>query len=146
MWLWGLDENALVFKLDNKSPEFKCKSAYLNPELKGIHQGCDYVIVTKYQDSDIILFCELKSNNIGGDKQQLWSSIPFVDYLFSLLKHHNDSIEVNSFRNYFVLFTQRRALNKQRTYNPEYKKHEYKGIQVILAGNPKDINLDKIIR
>ncbi|CAN2042632.1 Type I restriction enzyme R protein N-terminal domain-containing protein [Candidatus Magnetomoraceae bacterium gMMP-15] len=147
VWIYGLDKNALVLKFDvqkSKTTDFSKKSAYLNPIAKGIHKGCDYVLITRHNKKNVIVFIELKSNNISGAKQQLLSSIPFMDYLASLLKIHKNK-DINEFKRYFILFSKKR-MSKQRTKNSALRSEEYKSISVKMAGNPGRINIGKIIK
>ncbi|OQY01469.1 MAG: hypothetical protein B6I26_03840 [Desulfobacteraceae bacterium 4572_130] len=128
--LRGLDKNAIVFKLDKNKKDFKIKSAFLNPGLKGIHKGCDYVII----DRNTIIFCELKSKNIKGADEQLICSIPFIDYLLSLLKIHKKKSEC--FHQYFIKFSYPSSkLKKQRGKNGwlDTKSTEYKGKNYIIT-------------
>lgn len=144
----GLHKEAVVFKLDVDKPAFKCKSPYLNPGERGLHSGCDYVIATSKEQRNILLFCELKSNDIGGGKQQLLSATPFADYLFSLLRiHKNISRDViNSFEKHFVLFRTRGRINKQRVKNDKLRKEPFEGINIKMGENPGQIDISKIIQ
>lgn len=141
----GLDENTVVFKLDKNHKDFSKKSAFLNPTHKNIHKGCDYVIITKYENKNVIIFCELKSNNISGAKNQLFCSIPFIDYLISLLKTHKN-VNINEFERHFVIFSSASRLRKQRTKNTKLESVPYENIKIKLVGAPVKINIGKILR
>lgn len=143
----GLDKHAVVFKLDIEKLEFKYKSPYLNPCEKGIHSGCDYIIATRKEQRNILLFCELKSNDIGGGKKQLLNALPFVDYLFSLLKAHKNIAAdiIGSFEKYYVLFSTTGRIKKQRVKNNKLRKEPFEDIKIIMGGDPDKINISKII-
>jgi hypothetical protein len=49
--IYGLHKDTVVFKLDDS--KLKKKSQYLSDE-KGLHSGCDYVIVTRYNEKSIV--------------------------------------------------------------------------------------------
>ncbi len=114
VWIHGLHENAVVFKLDKDHKDFSKKSPFLNPSLKDIHKGCDYIIISRHGNRNAIIFCELKSNDQGGAKRQLHCSIPFVDFLTSLLKIHGGE-DIGGFERHFVIFSSAKRLRKQRT-------------------------------
>ncbi|MDM8542744.1 hypothetical protein QUF90_16845 [Desulfococcaceae bacterium HSG9] len=139
LWCWGLDEHSVVFRPD----KLKTKSALLNPKHKGIHKGCDYIIITKYENRNAIIFCELKSNDHKGAKEQLYCSIPFIDYLISLLKIHFGE-DIGGYERHFVIFSTARRLRIKRT-SKKLKSESHKGIPVKLAGNPPKIHIKKIL-
>ncbi len=144
----GLANDAVVFKLDIDRSEFKYKSPYLNPREKGIHSGCDYVIATSNEQRNILLFCELKSDDIGGGKQQLQNAVPFVDYLFFLLQvHKNISKDVlASFEKHYVLFSTTRRIRRQRAKNNILRKEPFGDLKIVMGGDPDKINISKIIQ
>ncbi len=90
-----------------------------------------------------VQFLELKSNNHAGAKKQLYCSIPFVDYLLSLLKIHREE-DIPGFERHFVIFSSARRLRKQAT-SRKLKIEDYKGIRIKLAGDPPRINIGKIL-
>jgi hypothetical protein len=143
VWLHGLDSNAIVFKLDKNHKSFSKKSAFLDPGFKDIHKGCDYIIITRHKDRNAIIFCELKSNNHKGAKNQLYCSIPFVDFLISLLKIHKEE-NIGDYERHYVIFSSAKNLRKQRT-GKKLKSETYKNISVKLAGSPPNINIGKIL-
>ena len=152
--LRGLDKNAVVFKLDKNKKGFNKKSVFLHPNPKdkdnkslGIHKGCDYVIISRWKNKNTIIFCELKSKNISGADEQLVCSIPFIDYLLSLLKIHKRKSEC--FDQYFIKFSYSSSkLKKQRGKNGglDTKSTEYKGKNYIIThAKYNKINIGKII-
>lgn len=137
--IYGIDEKSLVIKADGSSGKFP----YLNPNIRDIHKRCDYVIITKHGDKNIILFCELKSVRKAGAKRQLLYSIPFIDYLMSLFNIHIGE-DISDFEKHFVIFS-KKNLGKQRAKNNRLTSKEFKGISIKMAGSPKNINISKII-
>ena len=140
LWCWGLDEHSVVFRMDKNHRDFKTKSTFLNPGHKDIHKGCDYVIITRYKNRNAIIFCELKSNNRKGAKKQLYCSIPFVDYLISLLKIHFGE-DIRRFERHFVIISTARKQRKSR----KLKSERYENIEIKLAGATQKINIGKIL-
>ncbi len=144
----GIDKDAVVFKLDET--KIKYKSSYLAPGEKGLHSGCDYVIATKRDKRNILLFCELKSNDCGGGKAQLRNSLPFVEYLLSLLRIHKSI--TTQFEMHHVLFSTSTRIKKQRVKNDKLKKETFPErpgepkIDIVMADAPEMIHIAKIIR
>lgn len=141
--VFGLHKDSVAFKLDyRKLPQ---KSHYLSKK-KGLHSGCDYVIVTRSDaEENLILFCELKSTYKGA-AAQLRNSTPFIDYMASLLKiHYNFDF---NFKQHFIVFVAKR-LNKQSTYLGKRKKEcftkNYKDLQIKYFKNTQKIYLSKIL-
>ena len=144
LWCYGLDDNSVVFKLDKNHKNFSKKSAFLNPGHKDIHKGCDYIIITRYKNKNAIIFCELKSNNIAGAKKQLFCSVPFIDYLISLLKTHQD-IDIGGFERHFVIFSSSRRFRKQGI-SRKLESVSYENISSIkMAGSPQQIHIGRIL-
>jgi hypothetical protein len=143
--IWGLHKDTIVFKLDYK--KFKKKSAYLSDN-KGLHSGCDYVIVTRNKGKRFILFLELKSNSKGA-AAQLRNSIPFIDYMTSLLKiHHGFDFDIGFDRRYIVFFAGK-GLNKKRIYSGHKSKDCFiekdEGLTINCFKNTEKIYISKIL-
>ncbi len=136
IWLNGLSKNAVVFKLDKENINMD----FIDPGLNNIYKRCDYIIISSYQTKNVIIFCELKSNSHKGAKQQLHSSIPFIDFIASLLNTHYEQ-DIRQFKRYFVLFS---TSAKART-SSKLKSETFKGIKIKLAGNPSKISLDELL-
>ena len=142
--LYGINKDAVVFKLDIDKSGFKLKSNYLSKK-KGIHAGCDYVIITEYSGETIVLFCELKSDDEGGAKSQLINSIPFIEYIKSLISVHYET-DLPIFNNYFVIFsTKKSRIDKQKTSSRKLHVEEFRNNLIRYGGNPNRINISKII-
>jgi len=149
MEIHGLDkENTVIFKLDLDKSGFKAKSAYLNPTQKGIHSGCDYVIFTKFQNENIVMFFELKSDEPRGAEKQLLASIPFWEYLSSLLYHHY-SIDAKSFKRHYYIFQTKRIAKQTTKYDKLIREQFSKDnitITIKISENCQKIHLAKLLR
>ncbi len=140
--IYGLHKDTVVFKLDYR--QLKKKSQYLSDE-KGLHSGCDYVIVTRYKEKDFILFLELKSTYKGA-AAQLRNSIPFIDYMASLLNiHYNFDFGPERFKRHYIVFVAKR-LDKRSPYpGKEPSQKKYKELTIKCFKNTQKINLSKIL-
>lgn len=79
---------------------FRQLSSYLNIDNKGINKSCDFIIISntpnknnsddKSYNVDIVVG-EMKSTKVGPKgSNQIENSILFIDYIISLLNHHNE--------------------------------------------------------
>jgi len=144
----GLHPDTIVFKLDIDKAKFKKKSPYLNETQKGLHSGCDYILVTKTDAGEkVVLFCELKSQAKNA-ASQLRNSIPFIEYMASLLNiHHNFDFDDGNFKRHFIVFTQKR-LNKNRIYQgatSELDTKKFEGLTINYFKNKQKISLSNIL-
>ncbi len=106
-------------------------------EIGGYKKICDYLIMIPQQTKVLVLFCELKKsfNEEGGN--QLQASIPFLDYLQSLIRvHYEQNIH---FKHHFVILAHKNSprLDKQGTRPSPVHETNYKNIRikVILGEN-----------
>lgn len=145
----GLHPDTIVFKLDIDKKKFKQKSPYLNETEPRLHSGCDYILVTKTDAGEkVVLFCELKSTEKGA-AAQLRNSIPFIEYMASLLKiHHNFNFDDGNFKRHFIVFIRKR-LNKERTYHgetSEFYTKKFEGLTINYFKNKQTISLSNILK
>jgi len=136
----GIDNNnCLVFKPDYFEKKGKC--LYLNQDTGLlIHKRCDYIIITKYKDENIVIFCELKSNKIDGGYDQLLYTTSFFEYLESLLKI-DKNIDIRKAKKYYIMFSTR---SYKRKTNNKLQVKQHKSIFVKKARYGK-IHISKII-
>ncbi len=136
----GVDNNnCLVFKPDHFEKKGKCP--YLN-QSEGIliHKRCDYIIITKYNKKNIVIFCELKSNKIYYGYDQLLYTTSFFEYLASLLKI-DKNIDIRKAKKYYIMFSTR---SYKRKTNNKLQVRQHKSISVKKARYGK-IHISKII-
>ena len=141
----GLSSNTIIFKLDKNKKGFTYKSGFLNPAHIDIHKGCDYVIITEHKKRQVIVFCELKSGKISGGKDQLFYSVPFIDYLASLVKTHKRK-SIEAFERHFVIFSNSGKIKKQNIKNKKLQSYRHKNIKVKHARNHNKINIGRILQ
>lgn len=145
--LYGLDKtNTIVFRLDEPrtaQQDFTKKSAYLHPSTGGIHQGCDYVVVTHFNGRHVALFCECKSSAIAGGKAQLRHSRPFWDYLVRLASTHF-GVDLSQVDLRYVLLSTTKRFNKTYT-KQKVRIDSYRDIRVKLPGNPDRLWIQKLL-
>ncbi len=136
----GIDNNnCLVFKPDYFEKKGKCP--YLNPD-GGIfiHKRCDYIIITKYNKKNIVIFCELKSNKTYDGYDQLLYTTSFFEYLESLLRI-DKNIDIRKTEKYYIMFSTKQ--HKRKTNN-KLQVRQHKSISVKKARYGK-IHISKII-
>lgn len=96
---------------------------------------CDYLIlVPQEKDNRVVaLLCELKKTYNGSGHDQLHASIPFLDYIKSLLHTHFD--ENRQFKHQFILIASKMAsrFDKQTVRpDPIQKTINFKRIGITL--------------
>lgn len=134
----GLSSDALVFSFDRR----KRISDYYSTVYKGVHAGCDYVVVTRLNEITYIVFVEMKSGTTKGFETQLLNSQILWEHTAALLKAHcfDDWAEV---RKVFVLFSLGKS-RKTRT-DKQLPKSEKQGVYYVDAGAPTRIHIRKLI-
>jgi len=140
--------DCLVFQLDKPGKKFAYKSSFLKPDLKGVHQGCDYVVACWIKNRLQIVLVELKSDCVGGANSQLWHTKPFVQYLIELIRTHfpgNEIEEPIAFR--FLRFSTKQADNqKLTTLGKVPSVNDPRGFTVFLGGAPTAFYLGRVLR
>lgn len=99
--------NYIIFQTDN--PVFKNSVIDTVYKAGAQRQICDYVIIS----DNVVLICELKSNNEGNMKTQLKNTGKFVKYLLEMAKAHN-SITSNIPPIKYVCFAKKYSGVKQK--------------------------------
>lgn len=70
---------------------------------------CDYVVVS----DEVVLVCELKSNNVGNMKSQLKNTGLLIKYLLEMVREHNKiNLQVPPIK--YVCFSKKYSNNKQQ--------------------------------
>jgi uncharacterized protein (UPF0248 family) len=92
----GIDNQDIAVINLGKNPH----SSLIN-ESGGYKKICDYLILLPQSDKILVLLCELKRTyqSKGGD--QLEASIPFIEYIQSMLRIHFD--ENRDFQHHFLI-------------------------------------------
>jgi len=134
----GLSADALVFSFDRR----KKISDYYSTFYKGIHAGCDYVVVTRLNEVAYILFIEMKSGTTKGFETQLLNSEILWEHTAALLKAHCAD-DWSDIRRVFVLF----SLGKSRKTRTDKRlpKLEKQGVYYVDAGAPTQIHVRRLI-
>jgi len=129
--------------LTNINREISIIDLHKNPHSNMINESggykkiCDYLIMVPQQTKVLVLFCELKKtfSMKGGD--QLKATIPFPDYLQSLIRVHYE--QKVHFKHHFVILAHKNSLrlDKQDTRPSPVHEANYKNIRikVILGEN-----------
>jgi hypothetical protein len=77
-------------------------------EYGGYKKICDYLILVPQENNRVVaLLCELKKTYQGKGGEQLNASIPFLDYIQSLLHTHFD--ENRQFKHQFIIIASKMA-------------------------------------
>lgn len=103
-------------------------------------QVCDYLLVVESADEIHAVFIELKKTLTKEEKprEQLRRSLPFLEYLFSVCKIEDNSIDITRLNtNYFILGEKLDArFAKQTTRispNRMIEKEQYKEIEIATS-------------
>ena len=103
-----LKGNFLILQTDHKEISDKVLSTIF--KAGSPRSICDYVVVA----DNVILVCELKSNNAGKMKIQLKNTAKFVKYLLEIVKEHHD-IAIKEPPIKYVFFSNSNGVPKQNT-------------------------------
>lgn len=100
--------NYIVLQADNVDFKEKVVNTLYNPGAQ--RRICDYVVVS----DNVILVCELKSNNEGHMKSQLKNTGRLIKYLLEMIKEHNNiTIQIPPIK--YVCFAKKYSNVKQKS-------------------------------
>ena len=106
---------------------------------------CDYLLIFKSNCSIHVVFIELKRNLTSERKkvaiEQLRRSLPFLEYLLSVCKIENSSInKMRLITKYVVIAKKLKKIAKEpvkRSSNQTIVKEQYKGIDITMFGTTR---------
>jgi len=102
----------------------------------GYKKICDYFILLPQLDKVLVLLCELKKTYQGKGGDQLEASIPFIDYIQSMLRIHFH--ENRKFQHKFLILATKNAnrFAKQTIRANPIEVKDYQNIKItIIYGN-----------
>lgn len=127
----GVDKEDIAIINLGKNPH----SSLIN-DSGGYKKICDYLILLPQSDKVLVLLCELKKTYQGKGGDQLEASIPFIDYIQSMLRIH--FYENRKFQHHFLILATKNAnrLAKQKLRADPIEVKDYNNINItIIYGN-----------
>lgn len=114
-------------------------------------QVCDYLLVVESADEIHAVFIELKKKlaQKGRASEQLRRSLPLLEYLLSVCKIEDNSIDITRLNTNYFIFGQKKGerLDKDSVkINPDrtIEKEQYKEIEIATSVKPS-FTLDELI-
>lgn len=114
-------------------------TSYLNPGEEFINKACDCIAFLSVEDSNYILFCELKSKsvNMRDCLIKFRNSRCFARYLLSLVEEFYPS-ELEQFKDVYVLFDQKKKTQKTLTKGRKITSTRVNGDYIYLVRHLKN--------
>ena len=115
---------------------------------RGYRRICDYLILLPNSSGADVYFIEMKKTiaNTQDDRfedacDQILSTVPFLDYLVSMIKtHHDKKLNTDNIKKHFVVIAKRKSKKpiKPDTKDKEQRdKRKFKGENFALRYSPK---------
>jgi len=123
----GVDNQDIAVINLGKNPH----SSLIN-ESGGYKKICDYLILLPQSEKVLVLLCELKKTYQGKGGDQLEASIPFMDYIQSMLRIHFN--ENRKFQHKFLILATKNTnrLDKQTIRANPILQKDYKKLKITI--------------